>query len=258
MTMKGNRSARRLAALLVCGLLGLSALAGCRSDPAVAAYVGDTEITQERVDEVVDALRATFTEQIEANIERLEGTAQEDTIADFRRQSTEDLNAELLRTRDQVVIFLILIEAVNQYAAAEDLTVPEPALDEAARALAPLPEDHPYVQVVADYLAVSRAMEAAATPVEPSETDQREAYRNLRVSGEPVDVPFEQVQPVLNVESLGLAVSVRDLLVSVVERADVRVQPGYDLVYQVPVQVPPASSFLAVRIGEPSSVVDAD
>ncbi|WP_019870879.1 hypothetical protein [Salinispora oceanensis] len=50
--------ARRLvaAASLVVGLV---ALTGCRTEPGVAAYVGDQQITEDTVDELLDELRAT-------------------------------------------------------------------------------------------------------------------------------------------------------------------------------------------------------
>ena len=40
----------------------VTGLVGCRSDPTVAAYVGDTRITEDRVDEVVDAVVSVVAE----------------------------------------------------------------------------------------------------------------------------------------------------------------------------------------------------
>jgi parvulin-like peptidyl-prolyl isomerase len=249
---------RRLTAVIALGLLALTGLVACRSDPAVAAYVGDTEITERQVDEVVTALRSSFEAELETELEALEGTASEETIAEHRQQRLDAMAAQLLVARDRVAVFFVLNEAGSRYVAAESLALPEPPVAEAAQALAPLPEDHPYVLLIADFLAVTRALQEVATPVEPSGADRREVYENLRLNDQPVDVPFEEVAPLLTADLLAGPVGVRDLLRTVLERADVRVQPGYDLVYEVPVQVSAATSFLGVRISEPSAVVDAD
>lgn len=45
---------RRLASIPAIAAVGLLALAGCRSEPGVAAYVGDTKITEDRVTAIVD------------------------------------------------------------------------------------------------------------------------------------------------------------------------------------------------------------
>lgn len=45
---------RRLASIAVIVVAGVVALSGCRSEPGVAAYVGDREITEDQVTEVVD------------------------------------------------------------------------------------------------------------------------------------------------------------------------------------------------------------
>lgn len=46
--------ARRLASIAVIALVGVAVLSGCRSEPGIAAYLGDREITEEQVTEVVD------------------------------------------------------------------------------------------------------------------------------------------------------------------------------------------------------------
>lgn len=52
--------ARRLVAA-VSLVVGLVALTGCRTEPGVAAYVGDQQITDNTVDSLLDELRATVT-----------------------------------------------------------------------------------------------------------------------------------------------------------------------------------------------------
>lgn len=48
---------RRLASITVIAMVGAVALAGCRSEPGVAAYLGDQKITEDQVTEVVDDAR---------------------------------------------------------------------------------------------------------------------------------------------------------------------------------------------------------
>src|SRR5690242_15564510 len=48
--------ARRLALVAVLALLGALALTGCRSEPSVAAYVGDQKIMVKDIDGVIDDL----------------------------------------------------------------------------------------------------------------------------------------------------------------------------------------------------------
>ncbi|MGE5830822.1 MAG: hypothetical protein ACM30G_21010 [Micromonosporaceae bacterium] len=50
---------RRVGGVVVLALVGLAALAGCRTEPTVAAYIGQTKITEAQVDELIaDATRA--------------------------------------------------------------------------------------------------------------------------------------------------------------------------------------------------------
>ncbi len=49
--------ARRLIAVASVAV-GLVALSGCRSEPGVAAYVGDHRITEDAVTEIIDDVRA--------------------------------------------------------------------------------------------------------------------------------------------------------------------------------------------------------
>ena len=45
---------RRLTASLAVGLVALAGVAGCRSDPSVAAYVGDEQVTVDELQTAVD------------------------------------------------------------------------------------------------------------------------------------------------------------------------------------------------------------
>ncbi|MEV0714342.1 hypothetical protein [Asanoa sp. NPDC050611] len=50
--------ARRIASIVVVAALGLGGLAACRSEPSVAAYVGDRRVTEDQVTQVFDGAGA--------------------------------------------------------------------------------------------------------------------------------------------------------------------------------------------------------
>lgn len=52
------RPARRLASIVVVAALGLGGLAACRSEPTVAAYLGDQRITDDQVTQIYDGATA--------------------------------------------------------------------------------------------------------------------------------------------------------------------------------------------------------
>lgn len=219
----------RLAGLALAGLLAVTGSAACQASPGLAAQVGDTVITRQEVDRVVAAWQRT-------------------QVAPPQRQDVE-------AARQDLMTMLVVTEAGRQYAAAEGLTVPPAPVAAYAEAL-DLPEDDPYVVTQAELRAVMDTLRPTAAPVEPSPADQRELYDHLVEQGLPVP-PFEQAQPVLAGEHVAQAVAMRDLVATVVARADVRVQPGYELVYRQPVALPGATSWLEVPLSEPPQVLDA-
>ena len=48
---------RRLTASLAVGLVALAGVAGCRTDPSVAAYVGEEQVTVDELTTAVDTRR---------------------------------------------------------------------------------------------------------------------------------------------------------------------------------------------------------
>ncbi|REF95170.1 hypothetical protein DFJ67_1122 [Asanoa ferruginea] len=53
--------ARRLASIVVVAALGLGGLAACRSEPTVAAYLGDRKVTDAQVTQIFDGAKTTAT-----------------------------------------------------------------------------------------------------------------------------------------------------------------------------------------------------
>lgn len=219
---------RRLAGLVLAGLLAVTGVAACQVSPGLAAQVGDTVITQQEVDRVLASWKRT--QEAPPEPEVVEGA------------------------RQDIMAILVVTEAGRRYAAAEGLTVP-PAPVATVAQRRDLPEDDPYVVAEAELRAVMAALEPTAVPVEPSPADQRELYDHLVELGVPVP-PFEQVQPFLTGEEIARAVGMRNLIATVIERADVRFQPGYEPVYRQTVDLAISRTWLEVPLGEPSQVSD--
>lgn len=249
---------RRLAAAAVLAVLASVGLAACQADPAVAAYVGDTEISEERVGGIVDALRTSYQAELEDELANLaEQDFDEETLTGFRADGRDEIDSQLADARDRVLMFLILTEVSVRFAEGEEAGFPDPDLAGVAEQQ-DLPEDHPYVEVLADFNAiVGTVLQTRTEAAEPTEADQREAFENIPAETRE-GVEFEDVQQFLTAEVLGIPVGMRDLIERMVEEADVRVQPGYDLEYQVPVALGGVNTYLAVEISEPSSVRDPD
>lgn len=251
----------------VAGALGglvlatLPVLAGCTDDgddgdswdESVAAYVGEVAITEAEVDELAGAVRTEITAEIEQELEQAAEDLSEEELAARREQRFGQLEEQMATTRTRVIEMRILSAAADQYIFAEGLDppdVPQVAIEQQAHDLG-LSEDNRYVHLVAEFLATLTVLQNEARSVPPSETDQREVYDNLVAAGL-TSVPFEDAQQVLTQELMGEQVGMRNLLALVVDRAEIRVSPAYDLVYRVPVPMGgQAESWLGLPLGQP-------
>jgi len=239
--------------LTVLGLLALAVLAGCRADPAVAAYVDGARITEAEVDQVIDELRAEVGGSIEDELAELAGELDEAALAERETQQFDQLEQQLGAVREQVVELRVLTEAGTRYAEQEGIAVPAADLAQVGTDFG-LSPDSSYVAVVAEFVAVRDALRDSVEPEPPTEADQREVYEHLVADG--LTVPFEQVRPELNEQLLGDPVAFRNLLTEAVERADIQLNPRYQLVHRVPVQIGSTQTWLGVPLGE-SAVVDS-
>lgn len=240
---------RRLVAAVTAGALVLGGLAACRADPAAIAYVGDRKITSAEVEAVVKELTRTLRDEVDAGLTHSEDDHTPEELGQLRDQRLADLDQRLEGANEWVAMLIVLAAAGTRYADTHGIEVPDSAPTGVADRLR-LAVDNPYVTVLAEFLAVMNALQRHAAPSEPSETDQREVFKNLRLGGEPIPDEFEEVQPYLTAEAMGPQVGLRDLLVEAVDEADVVVNPRYDLVYQVQIQLGQATSWLAVPLGE--------
>jgi hypothetical protein len=223
--------ARRLASIAAVAVLGLLALTGCRSDPAVAAYVGSVRIPDAKVTRIVEQVLAGLPEEQRTGIDK-----------------------GLLT--DQVVHFLVLEEVIDQYAAEHDITVPDADAEAFAREQN-LPPDVEFTAAAARFNAALGALAQAASSVKPTERDQREAYEHAVINDQPVQEPFQEVRQYFDEEALGRSLGMRKMLNEAVADADVTINPRYDATFQLPVQISNARSWFAVELGGTAPVRDA-
>jgi hypothetical protein len=261
--MPGRRLRPRLHRLVAAAALAVIvpvSLVACTSDPPFAAQVADVEISEEQVDEVIEALSVSYRQELEDELDRLGGFGNitEAEIAEFREDGLAEIDAQLASARDRVLLFLVLTEVATRFAADEGLSFPDPDLADAA-GRTDLPEDHPYVEVLASFNAVvGTVLQARSEAAEPTEADQREAFENLQLDGAVPGASFEEFQEFLTPEVLAVPVGIRNLLVRMLGEVEVQVNPDYRLEYQVPVTVGPARSHLGVFIGGAGSAQAAD
>lgn len=214
---------RKLVTALIVGVLALVGSTACRSQIGTAAYVGDIQITDKNVEEVIDSVRSEIPQERFGDI------------------------------RQTIVTMLVLTEAGKQYAKAEGISIPAGDPRELAQQNQ-IAADTKYAVLAANFLATMRVLADKAVPADPDDNDQREAYANLDTNGQQVP-PFDQVRSYFNAEAMAASIGQRNMLNEVVKRSDVRVSPRYSpLTYQIPMQVGGVPTWVGVRLsGDPSS-----
>ncbi|WP_341719052.1 hypothetical protein QQG74_04635 [Micromonospora sp. FIMYZ51] len=235
--------ARRLVAVASVAV-GLVALAGCRSEPGVAAYVGDHRITEDAVTEVIDDARAKNPAPTETS-EPAEVPAGA---------------APRLPGRSEVVSVLVLSEVCDRVSAAEGYR-PQREVDPAqiAQGVGLSPETD-YVRQTAELYGCLSGI-PVGEPVAPTEQELADLVAaGKRAGAVPAEVTVEQAAAQLDGEQLRFALANRNSLAQAVDAYDVTVNPRYrPLIF-------PVLSFSAetpivavgVPLGEPGSGAVSD
>jgi hypothetical protein len=211
--------ARRLASIAVVASLGLGGLSACRSEPSVAAYVGnDTRITEKRVQEVWDDAFAAL-----------------QTANAGAEAGASAPPATLSITRADIVRTLVSNNVLTEVAQRESVTAPaELPLGDYATQLR-LPQDAEYVRLYAESDALIRALrtkvQAAAAAADLTDDDLREVFDVLVEAQEvPAGTTFEQFKTQLPAENLTLvktAAAVRKEVAETTDAMKITVNPRY-------------------------------
>ncbi|WP_203991279.1 hypothetical protein [Micromonospora lutea] len=225
--------ARRLVAVASVAI-GLVALTGCRSEPGVAAYVGDHRITEDAVTEVID----------DASAKNPPPAAADEVPPGQEPQ---------LPGRSQVVSTLVLAEVCERVSAAEGYR-PEGQVEPAqvAQGLGLNPETG-YVRQVAELYTCLSAIPIGA-PVAPTEQELIDLVAaGKRAGAVPAEVTVEQAAAQLDGDQLRQALANRDALREAVEEYDVTVNPRYRPLLFPVLSFTGQTIAVGVPLGEPAS-----
>jgi len=215
MTMQG---ARRLATSAVVASLAVAGLSACRSEPSVAAYLGDNRITESRVQDVWDNAR-----------DAVAGAGPDAAGASAPASAGP---APMPITRSDVVRTLIGADVLPEVARKHNVTLPaDLQLGEYATALH-LPETTEYLKLYAQNEAYVRLLREGATSApEPSDADYQEIFQVLQSSGQvPAGTTVEQFKtqlPAANKQLVQTAAEVRKEIAEVTAPMKIRVNPRY-------------------------------
>jgi hypothetical protein len=213
---------RRLFAAAAAGALALAALTGCRSDPSVAAYVGDSQITEAQVDKVI----TDVTQDVTADNAAASGTATQADGADPTAPAAEKAPA-----RSDVVGVLVTSAVIDRALHHRGLSATAPdasAIAQIAQGYQ-IPARSSYAADLADLRAGLAALLDQANPnFQPTDADLRVAYDNAVAAGVAPPNDFNAVKPTfLQVEGLAQYVSVRTDLAKSASQAGITINPRY-------------------------------
>jgi hypothetical protein len=210
------RRARRFASIAVVASLGLGGLTACRSEPSVAAYVGDDiRITEARVQEVWDDASTAVREA---------SADQPDPAAAMTAMPI---------TRADIVRTLVSHDVLGEVAKRESVPAPaELPLGDYATQLK-LPQTAEYVRLYAESDALIRALrtKVQSSAGAPSDDVLREVFDVLVQAQEvPGGTTFEQFKTQLPAENLALvktAAAVRTEVAETTDAMKITVNPRY-------------------------------
>ncbi|MGK5680920.1 hypothetical protein [Actinoplanes sp. URMC 104] len=209
----------------------MGGLSACRSEPSVAAYVGDSaRITEARVQQVWDnaysALTAAAAEQ-PAQPQQPEGSQAEPGTG------PSDAPVTMPITRTDIVRTLVGHDVLADVAQREGVTLPSnlPLGDYATQLR--LPQNAEYVRLYAEFDGLIRGLRSKVQSNAPAATDDdlRQVFDVLVEQGEvPGNTTFEQFKTQLPAENLQLvktAAAVRQEVAELTDKMDITVNPRY-------------------------------
>jgi hypothetical protein len=189
-----------MAVVAVVTLTGGFMLAGCQSQPGVAAYVGDTKITIDQVDTIVD-----------------------EADTDLHAQHNAIDAAVYGDVRQNVLSNLIFVEVARRYVQEHGLSEPAVDADTTAQDVG-LPSSDRYVILRAQATAYQDMLLARSAPRQPTDAELRGIFDRAPHGSQ----TFEQARPQLQaIKELPVRFGLRDELQKEVDAYHVVVNPRY-------------------------------
>ncbi|MGW0433030.1 hypothetical protein ACWDV4_10875 [Micromonospora sp. NPDC003197] len=222
--------ARRLVAVVTVAALGVIGLGACaRSAPTVAAYVGDTKYSMDRV----DAIYTDADQQFQ--------TAVREQFA--QRGETPPARIEPPISRQNVVDLLVSLELGKQVVAEKHIRVTDDTNTETAARVLRLPAGSEYVRLWAEWIDIFIGLQEQLPAAQLTDDAIMDVYRAL-VKAEAIDpgLSVAQVRQAFgDAEFVAGAIATRDALAQRANTTDTTMNPRFS-----PVNVP---AFLTLRNG---------
>jgi hypothetical protein len=223
---------RRYALLAALTLGAGLALAGCRSDPAVAAYVGGDKITEAQVDHLV------------ANAKALEQTPEPTASAPAQTQTSQ-------LSRSSVVTVLVLGKVCAQLQAKQGFK-PQPIGAERASQIGGVPPTSEFATELDKTYSCLSAIPISQS-AQPTDAELHDIYDRAKVKGL-VNVPFDQIKAqIAGDQTVQRAIAVNRVLDGMVTDGDVRVNPRYRPMEFTISDLGTGEPLIVLTMGEPAS-----
>ena len=198
--------ARRLASVAVSAALAVAGLSACRSAPDVAAYVGQTRITEQRVSDVLKGAQAN----------QVSASPGQQAAAAVSRQDVADTLIGLDVMRELARRHGVSATAIDPNRVAQALGVN-------ARA--------EYVTLYTEYRGLLNALSTGVQPAKPTETDLRDVYGRLtKGRAIPAGTSFAQFTGGLaeqDQQTLAVNIGLRNRLQPEIQKLNTTVNPRY-------------------------------
>jgi hypothetical protein len=190
----------RLASVATLAAVGVLAIAGCgRAQPGVAAYVGNTDITETRVTAIIDEVKDAIGEAEPARLPK----------------------------RGVVVSTLVLNDVCARFSADDNLKPQNPVTAEQVAQAFGVPPTTGYAQETAKLYTCLSGL-PAGQPVAPTAEELADIVARGKEAGAiPQDVPIQQAAAQLDGDQLRAALASRKVLADAVTKYDVTVNPRY-------------------------------
>jgi hypothetical protein len=232
--------ARRLASLAVVVAVGALGLAGCKSAPGVAAYVGDQKITEKRVDDILADVKNKL-----AAVKQPASQASPSAAATPTPTPTPP-------GREMIVSTLVLNTVCDRLAAERGTKFTTVDINQVAQAEL-LPAASTYVVERTKLFSCLGGVETGGSAA-PTEAELREIYDRGKAAGAiPKDQTFEQIAPQLDGTQLRSALAAKHTFTDGVAKYNVTVNPRYRPLELPLLSFSGSAAAVSVPIGQPAS-----
>lgn len=191
--------ARRLASIATVAAVGILVLTGCRSEPGVAAYIGDDKIIEDQVTQVVH---------------------------DAQGRTADNPQARVPGRKD-VASVLVLREVCQRFSADRGLTEQADITPDQAAQVTGAPADSRYA---ADFAALHTCLSGvrAGNPQAPTPAELADLVARGKAAGAiPPEIPDQEAAAQLDGDQLRQALASKRAITDAVDAYDVTVNPRY-------------------------------